>query len=119
VFFTALGGAARADPALPIKPGTYTFWHRDAEFPRSQGFRVRVVIKGRQITVINPSPQPMRQIPGGVIDEATLMWHPKGEKWILGRGDNDRDAPDDSPCGEGPDFIDFKKRVIWTCIGGP
>lgn len=51
-----LSGAAQADPALPIKSGTYLFQHRDAEFPNAHGFPVRVTIRGDKITVINPKP---------------------------------------------------------------
>ena len=112
-----LSGTVQADPALPIRSGEYIFQHRDAEFPSSHGFPVRVTIRGNKITVINP--KPYGPIPGGVIEQATLMWHTKTNQWILGHGDADREAPEVGGCSNGPNVIDFKTRIIWTCEGGP
>jgi hypothetical protein len=117
IFFTMLSGVAHADPALPIKSGKYTFQHRDAEFPDRHGFPVRVVIRGKRVTVINP--KAYGPIPAGVIDQATLMWHAKEKQWIIGYQDADRHAPEIGGCSDGPDIIDFKARIIWTCEGGP
>jgi hypothetical protein len=117
VFFTILNGIAQADPALPIKSGKHIFQHRDAEFPNSHGFPVRAIIRGNQITIINP--KAYGPIPAGVIDEATLMWHSKEKQWILGHQESDRNAPEIGGCSEGPNVIDFKARIIWTCEGGP
>jgi hypothetical protein len=110
-------GAAHAEPALPIKPGHYVFHHRDAEFPNAPGFPVKVSIQGHKITVVNPKPYGV--IPAGVIDRATLMWHAGTGQWILGHDAADRNAPEVGGCSGGPDVIDFKARVIWTCEGGP
>ena len=115
--FGMLAGAVHAAPALPIKSGEYIFQHRDAEFPDSHGFPVRVVVRGNRITVINP--KPYGTIPGGVIDRATLMWHAKTKQWILGYSDADREAAEVGGCSDGPNVIDFKARIIWTCEGGP
>ena len=112
-----LNGAAHADTALPIKSGEYIFQHRDAEFPNSRGFPVRVVIRGDKITVINP--KPYGQIPSGIIDQATIMWHPKTNQWILGHDQADHEAPEVGGCSDGPDVIDFQTRIIWTCEGDP
>lgn len=110
------GDTIQADPALPIKSGKYIFQHRDAEFPNSHGFHVRVIIHGNKVTVINP--KPYGQIPSGVIDQAILMWHTKTNQWILGHDDTDREAQEVGGCSAGPDVIDFKTRIIWTCEGG-
>ncbi len=110
-------GTAHADPSLPVTSGEYTFQHRDAEFPNSRGFPVRVSIRGYKITVTNS--KPYGPIPRGVIEQATLMWHPKTKQWILGHGDADREASEVGGCSSGPDVIDFKTRIIWTCVGGP
>ena len=110
-------GTVHADPALPIKPGEYTFQHRDAEFPDSPGFPVKVSIRGRKVTVTNPKPH--GPIPSGVIERATLMWHAKTKQWILGHSDADREASDVGGCSAGPNVVDFKTRMIWTCEGGP
>jgi hypothetical protein len=111
-----LSTLAHADPALPIKSGDYTFDHRDAEFPHSKGFPVKVSIRGYHITVVNPKPH--GAIRAGVLDDATLMWHVKSRQWIIGYSDADRDAPDVGGCSDGPNVIDFKTRIIWTCEGG-
>jgi hypothetical protein len=107
---------AQAEPKLPIKSGDYIFQNRDAEFPHSKGFPVRVSIRGDHITVINPKPH--GATPAGVLDEATLMWHPKSKQWIIAYSNADRDAPDVGGCSDGPDVIDFKTRIIWSCISG-
>jgi hypothetical protein len=112
----SLVGQAHADPALPIKSGDYTFHHKDAEFPHSKGFPVRVSIRGHHVTVVNP--KPLESIPAGVLDDATLMWHSKSKQWIIGYSDADRDAPNVGGCSDGPDLIDFKTRIIWSCISG-
>jgi hypothetical protein len=110
-------GTVLAEPPLPIKSGDYTFQHRDAEFPDAPGFPVKVLIRGRRITVFNP--QARNQIPAGVIDRATLMWHAATGQWILGYRAADREAPEVGGCSDGPNVIDFAARVIWTCEGGP
>ncbi len=114
VFFN---GTAHADPPLPVKSGAYTFQHRDAEFPDARGFPVRVSIRRYKFTVTNP--KPYGPIPSGVIEEGTLMWHRKTQQWILGDSEADREAPEVGGCSSGPDVIDFKTRIIWTCVGGP
>lgn len=117
LFCVVLCGTVHAEPSLPIKAGEYIFQHRDAEFSDSPGFPVKVTIRGYTITVINP--KPYGPIPAGVIDEATLMWHRRTNQWILGYEDADRDAPEVGGCSDGPNVIDFKTRIIWTCEGGP
>jgi hypothetical protein len=114
--FAALAGVSNADPVLPIKSGDYIFEYRDAEFADSKGFEVEISIRGFHITVI--SPKPHGTIPAGVIDDATLMWHAKSQQWIIGYSDADRDAPEVGGCSNGPDVIDFKTRIIWSCISG-
>jgi hypothetical protein len=121
VFIGLLGavfcGIVRADPPLPVKSGEYTFQHRDAEFPNSQGFPVKVSIRGYKIVVTNPKPH--GPIPSGILYDATIMWHAKTRQWILGDSDSDREAPEVGGCSGGPEVIDFKARIIWSCIGGP
>ena len=112
-----LNNSVQATPALPIKTGEYMFQHRDAEFPNSPGFPVRVAIHGNKITITNP--KPYGQIPSGVIDQATLMWHAVERQWILGHSDADREASEIGGCSNGPNIIDFEAKIIWTCEGGP
>ena len=112
-----LSGSGQADPELPINSGEYVFQHRDAEFPSSPGFPVRVTIRGDEITVTNQ--KAYGPIPSGVIDQGTLMWHSMTNQWILGYGDADREAPEIGGCSDGPNVVDFEARIIWTCEGGP
>jgi len=105
-----LSRSVQADPARPIESGEYIFQHRDAEFPNSPGFPVRVTIRGDKITVINP--KPYGPIPSGVIDQATLTWHPATNQWILGHGDADRKTPEVGGCSDGPNVIDFNRLLI-------
>lgn len=110
-------GSARAEPKVPIPTGTYRFRHMDAEFPRARGFPVTVKIQGKKITVINEHQHSV--IPRGVIDVATLMWHAQSKQWVLGHEEADRSASEVGGCSTGPYTIDFSRRIIWTCEGGP
>jgi hypothetical protein len=110
--------ATSSEPPLPISSGTYLFQHKDAEFPGSSGFPVTVMVRGRDVTVLNE--QAGRSIPTGVIEEGRLTWHPASTKWILSSRPEDKHAPSVGGCGDSdPHTIDFKTREIWTCIGGP
>lgn len=108
--------AGHADEVLPIKSGEYTFQYRDAEFSNSSGFPVRVSICGRRIVVTNPKSH--GSIPAGIVEKATLMWHSKSHQWILGHRDVDHEAPEVGGCSGGPNVIDFRTRIIWSCEGG-
>ena len=110
-------GNAQAEPKVPLPTGTYRFRHMDAEFPRSPGFPVTVKIQGRRITVVNEHQHGV--IPKGVLQVATLMWHAKSKQWILGHEEADQSAAEVGGCSAGPDTIDFSRRIIWTCEGGP
>jgi hypothetical protein len=116
LFWTAPSLAA--DPPIPLESGIYEFRWKDAEFPNSDGFSVKVVIDGNRISVLNEHQG--GAAPLGEIESATLMWHAKLAKWVLGHSDSARNAPAAGDCsGEGPHVIDFDARVIWTCEWGP
>jgi hypothetical protein len=115
VGLVACSSSKKAMP--PLASGTYQFQHRDREFPSSPGFPVSVRIDGFHVVVTNN--QSGLSIPTGVIEEATLMWHPGSGKWILGLGVKDVTAPTVGGCGDNdPHVIDLEKREIWTCEGG-
>ena len=104
------------DPDLPLAPGSYAFVHRDAEFPSQPGFPVTVTIAGYHYKVAAQSPDK----PGTVceIDDSILMWNEKVRMWTLGHDESDRAATHAGGCqDDGPDTIDFEKRIIWTCVG--
>jgi hypothetical protein len=104
-------------PVSPLRSGTYTFQHRDSEFPNSEGFPVLLAISGVEVTITNP--KAYGPIPKGKIESATLMWHAKSQQWILGHSQTDCDAEEVGGCTGGPHVVDFKSRTIWTCEGGP
>jgi hypothetical protein len=106
-----------SEPTVPLTSGTYTFQHRDAEFPDSTGFPVSVEIDGVRVVVTNPSVH--GPIPSGVIDRATLMWHAKTKQWLLGHSEADRQAAEVGGCTGGPVVVDFSSKTLWTCEGGP
>ena len=110
--------ASTQKPFVLLPSGTYQFQHKDAEFSNSPGFPVSVQIDGSRVVVTNH--QAGRSLPVGVIEEATLMWHPTFRQWILASDESDTTAPSVGGCGDSaPHSIDFKKREIWTCEGGP
>jgi hypothetical protein len=108
--------ASDHDPVLPVASGTYQFDHRDAEFPTQRGFPVSVTVDGSRYRLA------VRK-PGGStamceLDAGTLMWNRQLQVWILGHRESDRTASAAGGCqDDGPDTIDFKERVIWTCVG--
>lgn len=111
VFLTV--AAQGADPSPPIKSGTYTFHHRNAQFSKASADPITVVIRGNHVAVAYRGPnQCLRE---GLNYDATLMWHRKSHHWILGIGEADRYADDVGGCNGGPTLIDFKTRTLWNC----
>jgi hypothetical protein len=106
------------DPPIPLGSGMYQFQWKDAEFPESAGFPVKVIIDGDRISVINEHQG--GAAPLGELASATLMWNAKVAKWVLGYSESAKQAVSAGDCsGEGPQVIDFQARVIWTCEWGP
>lgn len=112
-FLGLVGCVAASDPPVPIASGEYEFTHRFAEHPAIRGIQVNVRIKGSQVLVVNPKAS--EPFPAGVLVEGTLMWHAASEQWIIGNKEADRSRPDVGGCSGGPEVIDFKNRVYWTC----
>jgi hypothetical protein len=113
-----LSPSLAGDPPTPLDSGTYLFQWRDAEFPNSAGFPVKVIIDGDRISVINEHQG--GAAPLGELESAILMWNAKLSKWVLGHSESARSASEAGDCsGEGPHVIDFQARVIWTCEWGP
>jgi len=106
-----------ADATPPIASGTYAFRHKDAEFPESRGIPVTVIIRDYSITVVNKTPHAV--LPKGVLVKGELMWHDKSGQWIIGTDEADRNAEEVGGCSAGPETVDFAKKIIWSCIGGP
>ena len=49
----SLSASVAADPPTPLPDGAYLFRWKDAEFPNSMGFPVRVEIAGTEIRIVN------------------------------------------------------------------
>ena len=105
--------AVAAEPKLPISSGRYEFQHKFAEQPEMHNEPVTVVIKGHHITIINEGPS--GTFPHGIIGDGTLMWHSKSKQWILGYRKSDREVEDVGGCSDGPEVVDLKNRIFWTC----
>lgn len=104
---------ACAAKALPIEPGHYKFAHRYAEDPGFRSITVDVRISGRHIIVINNDNTDV--FPHGVIAEGTLMWHDASSQWIIGDTPKDAQLSDVGGCSDGPEVVDLKNNVFWTC----
>jgi hypothetical protein len=102
----------------PLASGEYTFQWKDAEFPNGTGFPVKVTISGLRITVANE--QPHREVPVGELEQGLLHWHSASAQWIISHDAADANAESVGGCGDSdPIVVDFKSRVIWTCMWGP
>jgi hypothetical protein len=115
VFLTA--AAQDTDPPLPIKSGTYTFHHRNAQLSKASTDPIKVVIRGKHITVAYRGAN--QCFSEDLNYDATLMWHRKSHQWIIGVGEADRNSDDVGGCNGGPTLVDFKTRTLWNCDCGP
>lgn len=70
-------------------------------------------IRGRHIVLVNETPSEV--FTKGVVAEGTLMWHSRSGLWIIGNSDSDREAKEVGGCSDGPETIDLKNKVYWTC----
>ncbi len=43
------------------------------------------------------------------------MWHEQSQQWIIGNKATDTKITDVGGCSEGPEVVDLKQRVYWTC----
>lgn len=102
----------------PLASGEYRFQWKDAEFPSGTGFPVKVTISGRHIVVTNEHPH--GEVPVGELENGLLLWHAASEQWIISHDAADAKAESVGGCGDSDPFVvDFKSRVIWTCMWGP
>jgi hypothetical protein len=113
-----LSVARAGEPPVPLPSGTYDFQWKDAEFPQSAGFPVKLVIDGNRVRVLNGHRD--GAAPLGELESAFLMWNARLAKWVLGQSDSAKEATAAGDCSsEGPHLIDFEARLIWTCEWGP
>ena len=99
---------AYAARRLPLPSGDYTFVQKDAEFPDRTGRRVTARIHDRHIVLVDRSNR-------AVLEEGELVWHAASYRWIIAISPEDRHAPEVGGCSAGPDEIDLRRRIWWTC----
>lgn len=98
------------------KDGVYTYKIAFAEWGgKSQGATCTVIIKGNHIKVVHNGKSTLSGTKGEIIAEGTIMKHRKTGKWIIGRTAKDKDAKEIGGCSDGPQVIDFVKKIFWTC----
>ena len=72
-----------------------------------------VTLKGNEISIVKPNSG--GPFPQGEIAKGTLFWHVASEQWIIVTSDEDRMATEVGGCSDGPEVVDLKKRIYWTC----
>ncbi len=105
--------AAMLAPSLPLQSGEYIFQHRFYEHPGLPSIRVTASISGRHIVLNNEIAS--GAFPKGIIAEGTLIWHKASGEWIIGQDVPDGDADEVGGCSDGPEVVDLRERIYWTC----
>jgi len=99
-----------------IGDGTYTFTVAFAEWGgKSLGATCKVIIKGEFITVIHDGNETLSGEKGEIIDKGLLIKHKETGSWIIGASEKDALASEIGGCTGGPNIIELKKRIFWTC----
>jgi hypothetical protein len=97
------------------KSGTYIYTISFIEGEgKPQGETCKVVIDGYKIKVIHNGGK-LSGKKGDIIDEGTIMKHAKTGKWIIGKKESDKNAPEIGGCSDGPIEVDFKHNIVWLC----
>ena len=97
----------------PLRDGEHAFRHRSAEHPNLPAHPLVARITGTRIVLVNRKASSV--FPIGVVAEGELMWHAASKQWILGQDPADRTAEEVGGCSDGPEVVDVKKKVYWTC----
>ena len=71
------------------------------------------IVDGAHIVLTNSAES--SALPKGVVAEGTLLWHPASGQWIIGTSPADAAAKEVGGCSDGPEVIDLRNRVYWTC----
>jgi hypothetical protein len=110
---TSLAGSDASSQRPSLPSGLYVFEHRFAEHPDMASIELSVRIDGSHIVVVNAETSDV--FPKGILAEGTLMWHEASGKWIIGDSQEDRFAKDVGGCSDGPEVVDLRKKIYWTC----
>lgn len=96
-----------------ISDGSYVLTHRFAEHPNMPSIVVDATVKNGQITLFNNTASDL--FPKGGIAEGQLFWHLKSGDWIIVTSEEDKEAEHVGGCSDGPEVVDFKNLIYWTC----
>lgn len=92
------------------KNGTYTYKYCDEEYNRCLG-NCKIKIKGNKIWIYAPANlSGIKE--GELFDSGTLFKHASG-KWIIIHTEAEK-TTNTIGGGEGPPWIDFKRKQFWT-----
>lgn len=116
LLFLALSSLVATKAAIAIDDGEYTFTIAFAEWDgQSLGATCKVVIKGNSVIVLHDGNRTLSGRAGEIIDEGFIMQHKATGKWIVGKTENDKLAPEVGGCTDGPSIIDLENRIFWLC----
>ena len=96
-----------------ISDGAYVLSHRFAEHPNMPSIVVDATVSNGRITLLNNSASDV--FPKGIIAEGQLFWHSKSGDWIIASSEEDKAAEHVGGCTDGPEVVDFKNLIYWTC----
>ena len=98
--------------------GKYLFDLKSAELTDevSKSEKVSVIIKGNTIRVIyeGDGTGMITAEKGTVFEDGIIMKHKSGV-WIIGTNQSDVQLDEICSCCDGPNIIDFKNKIYWTC----
>lgn len=102
--------------ALPYKNGTYTFDMIFTEFmTQPNKTTCTVIIKGDHIRIEMDGSGNLPGKKGDLITEGTLFKHERTGKWVIIKKEEDKTANEIGGCSDGPQVIDFEKKIFYTC----
>lgn len=109
----SLSEPATETKAPHISDGSYALTHRFAEHPNLPSIVVDAKVKNGRITLFNNSASDV--FLKGIIAEGELFWHSTSGDWIIATSEEDKAAEHVGGCSDGPEVVDFKNLIYWTC----
>lgn len=105
--------AVGATERPPLRDGEHAFRHRSAEHPKLPAHPLVARVTGTHIVLVHRKASSV--FPIGVVAEGELMWHDASKQWVLGQDPADRTAEEVGGCSDGPEVVDLRERIYWTC----
>jgi hypothetical protein len=100
--------------AAPLKNGKYAFTMKWAEHPNMAGAKVTLVIKNESVTILLAQNTSFGK-KGEVLEKGKLFYHKKFKVWLIAEKPEDYNCTEYGGCSDGPTYINFKKKIYWTC----